>query len=581
MLNLTSVPDTNAPMAPRSSARGLLSELGSSASNLFIAAAGAGLLSYPFAVMQQGMLVCILLTLLFAWLTVKTDFVLVQTAHLFRRAMRRGTFEELSLVAFGTRMYALSAASVLIGCLGAMIGFMIVIGDLLVPVAEHLCNCSGDCSGSGSGSGSGGGVSTACAVMTSRAMLVMLCAVCVALPLSSFRKIHSLGASSVLAAVTVIAVGILVVVKGSGALSGDEEPGTSTERPTGVTSLDEPIILARFNFIGCVLGIPISIFSLGNHCQVVPVFLEMRPEAQRRFGSVVTTAVSACVVLYLLTGVFGYLAFRDGTKGDVLLNFSVTDPAADVAKALLAIHIVLAYPVLLYPCREAIALLLSLRQGRSSSSGESSSSDTDALLGADYKDRSKDSSPSSSGSGISGALWRIATSNIAQSAVLVLFTSGISILFPQVAVVFGLVGASISTWQIYGIPGLLLLRWSAARSGSLKLSGSGGGSEEEGGGGRGFDAALQREAADTWSTVASDGSGRYGFSSHTDDGVESADREDAGVGEGEGEGAGECLALLPLSPRVLRLQGYLMCAIGVLIGVIGTGTYIYSTWISP
>jgi len=82
------------------------------------------------------------------------------------------------------------------------------------------------------------------------------------------------------------------------------------------------------------------------------------PRAGRaRWPVIVVSAVCLCVVLYLCTGVFGYLAFGSGVHGDILLNFAASDRAASVGKALMVIHIALALPIIVVPCRRAVVLL--------------------------------------------------------------------------------------------------------------------------------------------------------------------------------------------------------------------------------
>jgi amino acid permease len=52
-----------------------------SAVNLFIAAAGAGLLAYPWAMRQQGVLPCLLFSVFFCLSNAFTDMVLVSAAN--------------------------------------------------------------------------------------------------------------------------------------------------------------------------------------------------------------------------------------------------------------------------------------------------------------------------------------------------------------------------------------------------------------------------------------------------------------------------------------------------------------------
>jgi len=53
----------------------------SSCVNLFIAAAGAGLLSYPWAMLQQGVVPCIIFSIFFAAINAFTDMVRQITNH--------------------------------------------------------------------------------------------------------------------------------------------------------------------------------------------------------------------------------------------------------------------------------------------------------------------------------------------------------------------------------------------------------------------------------------------------------------------------------------------------------------------
>jgi amino acid permease len=534
------------PPSPTSRATLLTSAL-----SLFVSAAGAGLLSYPFAVMHQGIAVNLLLTLLFALLNVFSDLVIVQSASLFAPHLTKGTFEELALRALGKGHYVASVLAIVLGIFGALIGFMIVIGDMLVPVAERICEEAGGAQGDGP-----------CLVLASRWFLVLAVASLVALPLSARPSLHSLFTSSALAALTVLAVGVLVVAKGAAAIGGGD-PVTTSSAPdagapdAGATGPGSRLVLARWQFVSWMLGIPISIFSLGNHTQIVPVVHDLPWAARRRFHLPVFAAVGACFVLYSLTGVFGYAAFRDTTKGDVLVNFPASDAASDTAKALLGIHVLLAYPVLLWPCRKCITALLELAVAGKRGGGAAKR--------------------------VTGLLTRYP---LAQSAVLVGTSSVLSVAFPQVAVVFGLVGATAATYQIYCYPAALLLRWADALEGkaAARARGDGGAGVT---GGRDESAALLDDEGIEGEENGED-RGPYGRWTEADrNRVWASSEELRGQVDEEGETGkdsgsrrgGPFTSYLSTSPPVLRAQAYGLLSIFATVTAIGTGTYVYSTWI--
>lgn len=85
------------------------------AANLFVSAAGAGLLSYPYAVLQQGIAVNAILTLVFACLNAYTDLILAASAFRIRRQLTAFTYEELCLRLLGPWGYATAVFSVIVG----------------------------------------------------------------------------------------------------------------------------------------------------------------------------------------------------------------------------------------------------------------------------------------------------------------------------------------------------------------------------------------------------------------------------------------------------------------------------------
>ncbi len=115
------------------------------------------------------------------------------------------------------------------------------------------------------------------------------------------------------------------------------------------------------------------------------------------------------------------MTYRDSTLGDVLLNLP-TSFTSSAAKLLLGLHVLLAYPVLLWPARACLSTLLGTMNPK-----------------------------------------------ITTLALVVVSTS-CAVCIPQVAVVFGLVGSVIGSWQVYIFPGLLLLKWSRAWSKRSHLS---------------------------------------------------------------------------------------------------------------
>jgi len=312
----------------------------SAASNLFIAAAGAGLLSYPYAVMNQGIGLNLILSCVFALFNAYTGLVLVEAGHFLRAKLRQFTYEELTLRAIcldtdkgSLHTYFWFASTVLVSCVGTVIGYLVICADMAGPAISDWCH---DARGEGD---------AVCVVVSHPAFVTFGFAIFVALPLSTSPKMHNLVVGSVLAALSVLIVGALVVTRGA-----------ERAAATGVSA--DATWFRWDNGFSIFLGLPISVFSFGNHIQVLPVFAELGPAVQRRWLWIVSAATCMCFALYLSTGILGYVSFGDGVQGDILKNYPTADSFADVAKALMALHIVLAMPVVIIPLRRCLTMLV-------------------------------------------------------------------------------------------------------------------------------------------------------------------------------------------------------------------------------
>ena len=516
--------------------------------NLFLAAAGAGLLSFAYLIFQVGIIFALFLTLLFAFITVLADFILIQTSALFRGAIGgEGTLEALTQAALGPSLAHAVAASVVLGVLGGATGYLIIIGDLAVPPLRHAFSCSpaGDTRG--------------VCMLATREALIPLAALCVALPLSSLRSMGALAHSSLLGALTLFAVTAVLIVQCIAALrhGGLAFVAATTTAPS--TDALDTIILSRWAVIPTFLAAPIAIFALGNHCQMPIVFLEAPPgsRASQRIAHAVLGAVGSCVVLYMITGTAGYIAYRRNVHGDVLLNMPLGDVATDVAKALLCLHVALAYPVLLFPGREtlrnAAGAYLAARESR---------------VGVSPR--------------LAAALRLCSTHTLPVAAALTLVSSLFAVAIPQVAIVFGLLGATVATSQSHALPALLLLRWADALEG--KAAPAWRRSDDD------TQSAAEAAAVRTWASVR----GAYGGDS-------------AAVKRGEGENVERMRDSAPLlggstsdgaegmtdydgaplylpqllhtsSPASLRAQGWALFACSFVVCIVGTGASLYTTF---
>jgi amino acid permease len=369
---------------------------------------------------------------------------------MYRSRLLQRSYEEVVLHAVGRRAYRAAVACILVSTVGTLIGFFIITGDLASAPLQHWC----------SSTDAAGGTHVDCAWrgLTSRAAVTFLFATLVVLPLSGVRQLKSLAESSSIAVATVLMVTALVVVRGA----------QSLQHSLPLDDRGREDVRYGPRSISLMVGVPIVIFALGNQLQVPTVFFEAGHAGdddqstegrlaplQRRFTAVAAVTTAGCVAVYLATGLFGYLNFGDATKGDVLDNYDLGDGLADAAKLSMAVHITLAFPIALYPGRACLTLLWRTRKQAGGGGDGGGSSSTGSSEAAPLVGEPLALSVASVSAAPSRALdW-------AQTVAMVYSTAAAAVLFPQVQVVFGLLGATISVSVIYLFPAAML--WTHAQ----------------------------------------------------------------------------------------------------------------------
>ena len=87
-----------------------------------------------------------------------------------------------------------------------------------------------------------------------------------------------------------------------------------------------------------------------SHVCSVPVYCEIKKRSVSKYGVVVVVVMSSCLVVYSITGAFGYLTFNDRVciSGDVLRNYCPNDIPISVARVMIVISLITLYPIVCY-----------------------------------------------------------------------------------------------------------------------------------------------------------------------------------------------------------------------------------------
>lgn len=178
-----------------------------------------------------------------------------------------------------------------------------------------------------------------------RFFVLLLTTLLVFAPLACFKRIDSLrftSALSVALAVVflVITIGISIVKLISG--------GIMMPRLLPAVS-DLSSVIKLFTVV------PVLVTAYICHYNVHSIDNELEDSTQIK--SVVRTALALCSTVYIMTSIFGFLLFGDGTLDDVLANFD-TDLGIpystilnDAVRVSYAAHLMLVFPIVFYPLR--------------------------------------------------------------------------------------------------------------------------------------------------------------------------------------------------------------------------------------
>jgi len=305
------------------------------------AALGAGVLAYPIAFQGAGLAGGSLLLLGFATTASVGLGAVFQCMSAARRLDPRvRDYTKMVGAAYGTTAEALVTVLIVLYVFGACWGYLVLLSDTLGPLVRKV----------------------APAVDESLVRILLQCgstAVCIGL--CSLRSINTLKYSSALAVAAVLTT-VVMLVRNYAAhpcTAGDcaTAAGPTVWCPSGECSgwcTAEQLAAAPTNCPGGTRGValwpsgaepflgalPLVAFALQCHIQGAAVYHEMPPRLQSsRAAFAAIAGASSCllILLYLPTGLAGYGAFGAITQGDILTNFGVDDPLADVARGCIAV----------------------------------------------------------------------------------------------------------------------------------------------------------------------------------------------------------------------------------------------------
>jgi amino acid permease len=275
---------------------------------------GSGILNQPYVFMKSGMVGGTLAFLLAGGMTCLGLMLLTSCAI----KMNCLEYSGLAGVIFGKAGETTVDVSILIVCLGSLLGYILVVG-LTISNLLQSWGCEEDYCG------------TMFVTAISISTLVS--------PFVLFRHFGHFAWISVFSIIAIVAVLLLVVIGGPM----KEEKGS----------------IELLNITGALQSTGSIIFSLSCASSNLQAFVstEHKSQSLQTWGRVTGSAVAMGALMCMCMGVAGYYSFRGETEGEILDNFEGSQ--FDFFKIMVATHLILYIPINFVVMRYSIVKMAS------------------------------------------------------------------------------------------------------------------------------------------------------------------------------------------------------------------------------
>lgn len=303
--------------------------LASSGFNLASATLGAGTLALPSAMQASGWVITLIFLVICALATLYTIRLLAVTAD------HTGlmSFEEMSRVLLGSRRWEYFTEFVMVTfCWGITVVYIVAIGQVIQPLQQIE------------------GMPLAFQGTNGNRLLTSMFWGVFMLPLSLAKEISTLRFASAVGILSTITLVCAVVDHAV-------EFGTQT-----IGSL----MPARFG-VSMVESLPIVMFAFTCQTNAFEIYSELFPRTVKRMTLSSSICLLLCTSIYAVCGLAGYADFGDNVDSNILNNYTdpLQHPLLAAAFACISVTLTMAFPVCIFPCRDAILHLLGYKDAYS------------------------------------------------------------------------------------------------------------------------------------------------------------------------------------------------------------------------
>ncbi|XP_043945416.1 putative sodium-coupled neutral amino acid transporter 10 isoform X3 [Protopterus annectens] len=115
--------------------------------------------------------------------------------------------------------------------------------------------------------------------------------------------------------------------------------------------------IALWHWEGLLKSLPIFTATFSCHPQILPLFFHQSVESVEGMSGTSKSALSITAAFYTLVGIFGYVTYSEGLSGNILADLP-SGYIINIVRVVFLISLVVGFPLIVLPCRQAISTLL-------------------------------------------------------------------------------------------------------------------------------------------------------------------------------------------------------------------------------
>lgn len=292
-----------------------------SAFSLSVTTIGGGALVLPSANQEAGIFLVLLVLLLDGFFTILSiDYLVLCVDRLNLRS-----YEDIARELLGGTSEQIVRWVIILYTFGIAAGYILIVGEIFTPLLPHI--------------------QVILPFVSSTKHICALLWAFIMLPLSCIRHINHVHIVSALAISATVLISSIIVYR--------------YFVPFDSHSGDVAINYFSLFSAKSLLSLPIVMFSFDCQALVFQLYVNLRDSNRKNMLKVSFISISITTLAYACIGIFGYLSFPGSIFGNVLKMY---DPLHDhlfaIGVGFYSITIIIAYCLVIFPCRDAIFLFL-------------------------------------------------------------------------------------------------------------------------------------------------------------------------------------------------------------------------------